>query len=73
MTVENTSYSISMKECCRPRRGLNPRPPGLQSEIVQATCIYKHDDGDGLEICIPFNLTEVISRHGKGDNERLWQ
>ena len=24
--------SISTKECCRPRRGLNPRPPGLQSD-----------------------------------------
>ena len=32
MTVENISWSISTKECCRPRRGLNPRPPGLQSE-----------------------------------------
>ena len=30
MTVENISWSISMKECCRPRRGSNPRPPGLQ-------------------------------------------
>ena len=30
MTVENISWSISTKECCRPRRGLNPRPPGLQ-------------------------------------------
>ena len=30
MTVENISWSSSMKECCRPRRGLNPRPPGLQ-------------------------------------------
>ena len=28
MTVENISWSISTKECCRPRRGLNPRPPG---------------------------------------------
>ena len=27
MTVENISWSISMKEWCRPRRGLNPRPP----------------------------------------------
>ena len=27
MTVENISWSISTKECCRPRRGLNPRPP----------------------------------------------
>ena len=30
MTVENISRSISTKKCCRPRRGLNPRPPGLQ-------------------------------------------
>ena len=27
MTVENISRSISTKECCPPRRGLNPRPP----------------------------------------------
>ena len=32
MTVENISWSISAKECCRLRRGLNPRPPGLQSD-----------------------------------------
>ena len=32
MTVENISWSISTKECCQPRRGLNPRPPGLQSD-----------------------------------------
>ena len=32
MTVENISWSISTKECCRPRRGLNLRPPGLQSD-----------------------------------------
>ena len=32
MTVENISWSTSTKECCRPRRGLNPRPPGLQSD-----------------------------------------
>ena len=32
MTVENISWSISTKESCRPRRGLNPRPPGLQSD-----------------------------------------
>ena len=32
MTVENISWSISTKECCRPRRGLNPRPPVLQSD-----------------------------------------
>ena len=32
MTIENISWSISTKECCRPRRGLNLRPPGLQSD-----------------------------------------
>ena len=30
MTIENISRSISTKECCRPQRGSNPRPPGLQ-------------------------------------------
>ena len=29
ITVENISWSISTKECCRPRRELNRRPPGL--------------------------------------------
>ena len=32
MTIENISWSISTKECCRPQLGLNPRPPGLQSD-----------------------------------------
>ena len=32
MTIENISWSISTKECCWPRLGLNPRPPGLQSD-----------------------------------------
>ena len=32
MTIENISWSISTKECCRPQQGLNPRPPGLQSD-----------------------------------------
>ena len=32
MTVETISWSISMKESCRPRRGSNLRPPGLQSD-----------------------------------------
>ena len=35
MTVENISWSFSTKECCRPRRGLNPRPSGLQSNAHQ--------------------------------------
>ena len=32
MRVENISWSISTKECWLPRRGLNPRPSGLQSD-----------------------------------------
>ena len=32
MTVENISWSISTKECCRSQRGLKPRPPGPQSD-----------------------------------------
>ena len=32
MTVENISWSISTKECCRPLWRLNPPPPGLQSD-----------------------------------------
>ena len=32
MAVENISWSISTKECCQPRLGLNPRPPDLQSD-----------------------------------------
>ena len=31
MTVENISWSISTKKCCRPRRGLNLRPPPNKS------------------------------------------
>ena len=32
MTIENISWSISTKECCRIRRGLNPWPPDHQSD-----------------------------------------
>ena len=47
MTVENISWSLFRKECCRPRRGLNPRPPGLQSDGASnwateaGTCWYE--------------------------------
>ena len=34
MTVENISWSISTKEYCQTRLGLNPWPPGLQSDGV---------------------------------------
>ena len=40
MTVENISWSIFTKECCRPRRGLDPRP-GVQSDgaSTEAGCM----------------------------------
>ena len=40
MTVENISWSISTKECCWLRRGLNPRPPGLQSDGASNWATY---------------------------------
>ena len=33
MTIENISWSISMNECCRIRRGLNPLPPDYQYDV----------------------------------------
>ena len=52
MTVENISWSISTKECCRPRRGLNPRPPGLQSDgasnwATEASKLYGREYDQG--------------------------
>ena len=46
MTVENISWSISTKECCRPRRGLNPRPPGLQSDGASNWATEAGDPGE---------------------------
>ena len=61
MTVENISWSISTKECCRPRQGLNPPPPGLQSDgasnwateagicwLIVCCCIRWHELWIGL-------------------------
>ena len=48
MTIENISWSISTKECCRPQRGLNPRPSGLQS------------DGDPTEPPRPATLAKSV-------------
>ena len=33
MTVETTSQSIFMKECCWTQQGLNPQPPDHQSDM----------------------------------------
>ena len=35
MIIENISWSISMKECCRIPWGLNPRPPDHQSMPIR--------------------------------------
>ena len=66
MTIENISWSISTKECCRPRRGLNPRPPGLQSDgasnwatkagepeckkTSRLTCAHKEDSNQSAHL-----------------------
>ena len=42
MTVENISWSISTKECCRPQQGLNPWPPGLQSDSASNWAMGRH-------------------------------
>ena len=60
MTVENISRSISTKECCRPRRGLNLRPPGLQSDGASNWATEAADPVGDLE----FNCTvETIKVH----------
>ena len=58
MTVENISWSISMKECCRLRWGLNPRPPGLQSEHWESGP-HSEEDFNGMDM---WNTPVVQSR-----------
>ena len=64
MTVENTSWSISMKECCRPWRGLNPWPPGLQLDSASNWALKYWDTLSHFHTCLkiwtnPFSLLEV--------------
>ena len=71
MTVENISWSISTKECCRPRRGLNPRPPGLQSDGASNWATETNSYIDVL-----LYITAMLGRHlwlshHKGNN-RDW-
>ena len=42
MTVGNISWSISMKECCWPRWGLNPRPPVSSRTCIQLSHRGRH-------------------------------
>ena len=54
MTVGYISWSISTKECCRPRRGLNPRPPGLQldgasTRATEANHQVNYNDEAGVD------------------------
>ena len=57
MTLENISWSISTKECCRPRRGLNPRPPGLQSDGAPN---WATEAGLTVLLLSPLSLTLVL-------------
>ena len=65
MTVENISCSISTKECCRPRRGWNPRPPGLQSDgasswATEADNIDNDSYNDNLTVTTFTNYARVL-------------
>ena len=71
MTVENISWSISTKECCRPRQGLNPRPPGLQSDGASN---WATETGHYLEVKIlslPKHENLTISKKYQGKEEKL--
>ena len=62
MTVENISWSISIKVCCRPRQELNPRPPGLQ---LDSASNWATEAGAGISIwdlsCEMFLCVWVVS------------
>ena len=69
MTIANISWSISTKECCRPRWGSKPRPPGLQSDAhpteplrpAKAKIIYKKKKKKKISItviCITNNFKQ---------------
>ena len=64
MTVENISWSISTKECCRPRRGSNPRPPGLQSDSTStwATEARPVSSGSALLTVITLSTRQIELR-----------
>ena len=69
MTVKYISRSISTKECCRPQLGLNPRPPGLQSDGASnwATkagsnaCIFTHCILKNYIICYLHKLFSSVT------------
>ena len=65
MTVENISWSISTKECCRPRRGLNPRPPGLLTLYIfhpKLLCLFIISSGLGYQKCWQLSIRNIQSR-----------
>ena len=87
MTVENISWSISTKECCRPRRGSNPRPPGLQSDgasnwateagyINQIEPFLSHwikslDSYDAISVKLTWLLQKLANGVQKGYNKKM--
>ena len=71
MTVENNLWSISTKECYRPRRGLNPRPPGPQSYL--RTCARGEDsDQPAYSRSLIRFFTERILDNGDSNQRRLF-
>ena len=64
MTVEIISWSISTKECCRPRRGLNPRPPGLQSDGASN---WATEAGSHFVWLLWQNLSRKLVKHQQGE------
>ena len=73
MTIENISWSISTKECFRPRQGSNPQPPDHQS-VVQPTepprlgmfCIIWSND------TFYYYLSVVLYMYYKIDEHESW-
>ena len=60
MTVQNISWYISTKKCCRLRRGSNPPPPGLQSDMHPTEPPRLAQVRVGIRICFFFFLHKNI-------------
>ena len=68
MTVENISWSISTKECCRPRRVVNPRPPDLQSDGASNWAteagLLAINDAQGLSVKSKTGMANIVDHDG---------
>ena len=70
MTVENISWSISTKECCRPRRGLNPRPSGLQSDCASN---WATEAGNNINFAEPHNTLVFLHEKKKKKKKKIFE